>query len=191
MTTDEAREKSQEERIAQLEAQVAQLQESLIQANDAMLAINRTLVELTADHIQRLFNDDVMIDSIAQRVFIAAANAIAFKAKQSKQRAPELVVVEGYVPGAIRVTLTEDGPLVEEQHTATQKWLSGDEMSEGLKNEKVQHAMGDLVISYGGQIGRAYYVIDSVALEEFRKETSKKAMEITAATGANEEPAGE
>ena len=182
---------SQEERIAQLEEQVAQLQDSLIQNNDAMLAINRTLVELTADHIQRLFNDDVMIDSIAQRVFIAAANAIAFKAKQSKQRAPEMVVVEGYVPGSIRVTLTEDGPLVEEQHTATQEWLSGDAVSEGLRDSKVQHAMGDLVISYGGEIGRPYYIIDSISLEEFRKEASKQAMAVTAATGANEEPAGE
>jgi len=185
--SEEEREASQEERIEALQARVTQLEETLVATNDALMAVNRTLVELTADHMQRLFNDPVMVDSIAQRMFIAGANAIAHKAKQSKERAPELVVVEGYVPGSIRVTLTDAGVVLEEQDKSTQKWVSGDALSEGLNSEQVQHVMGDLVVSYGGVNDRPYYVIDSVALEEFRQETSKKAMEVTAATGANGE----
>jgi uncharacterized coiled-coil protein SlyX len=189
--TEEAREASQEQRIEDLTSRVAQLEEALIANNEALGNLQRTLVELTADHMQRLFNDPVMVDSIAQRMFIAGANAIAHKAKQSKERAPELVVVEGYVPGSIRVTLTDAGVVLEEQDKSTQKWVSGDALSEGLNSEQVQHVMGDLVVSYGGVHDRPYYVIDSVALEEFRKETAQKAMEVTAATGANDEPAAD
>jgi uncharacterized coiled-coil protein SlyX len=185
--SEEEREASQEERIEALQARVTQLEETLVATNDALMAVNRTLVELTADHMQRLFNDPVMVDSIAQRMFIAGANAIAHKAKTSKQRAPELVVVEGYVPGSVRVTVTDNGVIVEEQDKATQQWVSGEALSEGMRDAKIQHVMGDLVVSYGGVNDRPYYVIDSVALEEFRQETSKKAMEVTAATGANGE----
>jgi len=173
-------EAEQQARIQSLEDQVAQLQNALIANNDALAHIQRTIVELTADHIQRLFNDQVMLDSIATRIFVAGANAIAHKAKNATNRAPELVVVEGYIPGSLRVTLTEEGPVIEEQLTDTQEWVSGDQLSEKLRSDQIQHVMGDLLISYRAEIGRAYYVTDSVALEEFRKETAKKAMEITA-----------
>lgn len=176
-----------EERIAELESRVQTLEDTLIATNDALTNVNKTLVELTADHIQRLFQEPVLIDSIAQRILIAGANAIAHKAKHSKERAPELVVVEGYVPGAIRVTLTDNGPVIEEQVKGTQEWVSGDALSEGLKDERIAHVMGDLLISYGAVVDRPYYVVDSVELEEFRKETSKKALQVTAQVDQAEE----
>jgi len=170
-------EQTKDQIIADLEARVATLESTLIATNDALTNIQRSIVELTADHVQRVFNDDVLVDSIAHRIMVAGANAIAHKAKASKQRAPELVVVEGYVPGAIRVTLTDNGPLIEEQ-TEDGQWLSGDAISEEMRQPHVLTVFGDLVVAYGGEIGRAYYVLESTHLEEFRKNTSAQAMEV-------------
>lgn len=166
------------ERVEELETRVKNLEETLIATNDALVNIQKSIVDLTANHMQEIFSNDVMIDSIAQRMLIAGANAIAFKAKSSKQRAPELVVVEGYIPGAIRVTLHDNGVLVEEQ-TDTGEWVTGDAMSEELRQEEVLTVFGNLVISSGGELNRQYYVVENTHLEEFRAQTSAKAMEIT------------
>ena len=171
-------EQTKDQIIADLEARVATLESTLIATNDALTNIQRSIVELTADHVQRVFNDDVLVDSIAHRIMVAGANAISHKVKSSKQRAPELVVVEGYVPGAIRVTLTADGTVIEEQ-TEDGQWVSGDDISEELRQPHVVTVFGDLVVSYGGQLDRAYYVLESTHLEEFRRQTSAQAMEVT------------
>lgn len=168
------------ERIDALQSRIAVLEETLVATNDALVNIQKSIVQMTAHHMQEVFNNDVMVDSIAQRILIAGANAISFKAKASKQRAPELVVVEGYVPGAIRVTLHDNGVLVEEQ-TETGDWVTGDAMSEELRQEEVITVFGNLVVSYGAELNRPYYVVESTHLEEVRAQANAKALEVTRA----------
>lgn len=166
------------QQIQDMHTRISALEETLATTNETLLALQKSIVQVTADHMQRIFNDDVMIDSIAHRVMVAGANAISYKAKSSKERAPELVVVEGYVPGAVRVTIQEDGAMVEEQEAEGQTWVSGDDMSEGMRSPEIQKVFADLVLSYGGELNRAYYVVDSVQLEEFRKNTAAAAKDV-------------
>lgn len=168
-----------EERITDLSTRVTTLEGTLTATNEALLNIQRNIVELTADHIQRIFNDDVMVDSIAHRIMVAGANAISHKAKQSKERAPELVVVEGYVPGSIRVRLSEDGSVtIHEQLADTQEWVTGEQLSEGLQSEAIAKVFGDLLLSYSAELNRDYYVVDSVVLENFRTEVANTAKKV-------------
>jgi hypothetical protein len=173
----------QNARIAKLEELVTDLgsrlettEHALESANNALLGLQRTIVELTASHIDRIFTDQVMVDSLAQRFLIAGANAIAFKARASVQRTPELVVIEQAIPGAIRVTLLEEGGvLVEEQLKETGEWVSGDKLSESLQSEVIPEVFGNLLAGYGASIGRPYYVVEDVHLETFRKQAQEGA----------------
>ncbi|MNH68846.1 hypothetical protein D3C73_209330 [compost metagenome] len=192
---DEENEYRQNVRIAKLEDLVTDLssrlettENALESANNALLTIQRTIVDMTAAHIERLFNDQVMVDSLSQRFLIAAANAIAFKARASAQRTPELVVIEQAIPGAIRVTLLEEGGvLVEEQLTDTGEWVTGEKMSESLQAEVIPEVFGNLLAGYGASIGRPYYVVEDVHLETFRKDAqagAKQALEQVAGAAA-------
>lgn len=157
-----------EVRITELEGIVSQLRQDI--------------VTITADHIQRLFNDEVLLDSLSQRIMVAGANAIAYKAKQSRNRAPEMVVVEGYIPGSIQAIMSEEGILtLSEQDKESGEWISGDAISDSLKEDQVRSVFLDLLISYGAEVGRNYYITDDVTVEEFRKASSARAMEIMSA----------
>lgn len=191
----EAREFLQEARIAKLEDLLAEqgshletVEHALESANSALLNIQRNIVEMTAAHIDRIFSDQVMVDSICQRILIAGANAIAFKARSSQQRTPELVVIEQPIPGAIRVTLLDQGGvLVEEQLVETGEWVSGDKLSESLQADVIPEVFGNLLVGYGASVGRPYYVVEDVHLETFRKDAqagAKKALEQVAGAAA-------
>lgn len=173
----------QNQELINLTARVAEL-ESIVSN------LRQDIVTITADHIQRLFNEEVLIDSLSQRIMVAGANAIAFKAKQSRARAPEMVVIEGYIPGSVKARLDDLGKLeLFEQDRESGEWLGGDSLSDGLKKDETQHVFLDLLLSYGAEAGKDYYLIDDITLEEFRKEAAQRAMQITAA--ADEEPAAE
>lgn len=191
----EAREFLQEARIAKLEDLLADqgsrletVEHALESANTALLNIQRNIVEMTAAHIDRIFSDQVMVDSICQRILIAGANAISFKARASQQRTPELVVIEQPIPGAIRVTLLDQGGvLVEEQLVETGEWVSGDKLSESLQADVIPEVFGNLLVGYGASVGRPYYVVEDVHLETFRKDAqagAKKALEQVAGAAA-------
>ena len=170
----------QAQELAELKALVAAqgerletVENALESANNALLNLQRTIVELTASHVERVFTDPVMADSLAQRFFIAGANAIAHKARQSKERTPELVVIEQAIPGAIRATLKEEGGvLVEEQLKDTAEWVTGDQLSEEMRSDVIQEVFGNLLAASGCSIGRAYYIVEDVHLEQFRKEAA-------------------
>lgn len=192
---DEENEYRQNARIAKLEELLADqgsrletVEHALESANTALLNIQRSIVDMTAAHIDRLFSDQVMIDSICQRILIAGANAIAFKARASQQRTPELVVIEQAIPGAIRVTLLEEGGvLVEEQLTDTGEWVTGEKMSESMQGEMIPEVFGNLLAGFGASIGRPYYVVEDVHLETFRKDAqagAKQALEQVAGAAA-------
>lgn len=190
-------EANQDARITALEAtikhltsRVVTLETALIANNDALTSLQRTLVELTADHIERLFSDQVMVDSLAQRFLIAGANAIAFKASKSKQRTPQLVAIEAQIPGCnIRAKLTEEGGLYLQMQDKEGLWQEGDELPEDFRQEAVTNSIGNLLASYGAEIGRFYYVIDDIALEEFRNAAAIEAKaNLDKVTGVGQEP---
>jgi len=181
-------EQNQDNRLASLEERVAQLETSLLQANDTIIGLQRTIVEITADHVNRIFNDQVLLDSIAQRVLVAGANAISFKAKASRQQAPELMVVEGYLKGAIRVTLNDEGVLVEmEDNPGSGNWVTGEELPEGMRSPEVAHVFGDLLISYGAEVGKAYFIMEKGDIEAARAEANKAALALTGLGESSEE----
>ncbi len=162
--------------VSALEDRIETLEQALESNNEAVINLQRTIVELTASHVDRIFSDPVMVDTLSQRLFIAGANAIAHKARTSKERTPELVVIEAYIPGAIRATLLDEGGvLVEEQVTETGEWVSGTDLSESMQSEVITEAFGNLLASYGAHIGRQYYIVEDVYLEQFRKEASEAA----------------
>lgn len=180
---------AEEEREFLQDQRIATLEHSLQVANDTLLGLQRTIVELTASHIDRIFSDPVMVDTLAQRFFIAGANAIAFKARQSKERTPQLVVIESPIPGAIKVTLTEEGGVkIEEQLKDTGEWVGGDQLSEQMRSETFVEVFGNLLAGYGAEIGRAYYVVEDVHLEEFRKQAQASARETLAQTAGAAAP---
>ncbi|MNP89041.1 hypothetical protein D3C85_14370 [compost metagenome] len=169
-----------EERLETLENRAAQLESSLITANETVTRLQGIIVEITADHVNRLFSDQVMLDSIAQRVLVAGANAIAYKAKMSRQKAPELVVLEGYLPGAVRATLTEDGARIEmESKDHPGSWISGDGLPEQFQNPSLQQAFGELLISYGAELEKTYFVMEAGDVEEARQKAQNLAMSLT------------
>jgi len=181
-------EQNQDNRLTSLEERVAQLESSLLQANDTIIGLQRTIVEITADHVNRIFNDQVLLDSIAQRVLVAGANAISFKAKASRQQAPELMVVEGYLKGAIRVTLQDEGVLVEmEDNPGSGNWVTGEELPEGMRSPEVAHVFGDLLISYGAEVGKAYFIMEKGDIEAARAEANKAALALTGLGESSEE----
>lgn len=181
-------EQNQDNRLTSLEERVAQLESSLLQANDTIIGLQRTIVEITADHVNRIFNDQVLLDSIAQRVLVAGANAISFKAKASRQQAPELMVVEGYLKGAIRVTLNDEGVLVEmEDNPGSGNWVTGEELPEGMRSPEVAHVFGDLLISYGAEVGKAYFIMEKGDIEAARAEANKAALALTGLGESSEE----
>lgn len=181
-------EQNQDNRLTSLEERVAQLESSLLQANDTIIGLQRTIVEITADHVNRIFNDQVLLDSIAQRVLVAGANAISFKAKASRQQAPELMVVEGYLKGAVRVTLNDEGVLVEmEDNPGSGNWVTGEELPEGMRSPEVAHVFGDLLISYGAEVGKAYFIMEKGDIEAARAEANKAALALTGLGESSEE----
>lgn len=181
-------EQNQDNRLTSLEERVAQLEASLLQANDTIIGLQRTIVEITADHVNRIFNDQVLLDSIAQRVLVAGANAISFKAKASRQQAPELMVVEGYLKGAIRVTLQDEGVLIEmEDAPGSGKWVTGEELPKTMRSPEVAHVFGDLLISYGAEVGKAYFIMEKGDIEAARAEANKAALALTGLGESSEE----
>jgi hypothetical protein len=158
-----------EERIAQLEGEVAQLKSALTQ-------LQQQTVNTVAQQIQHLFTNQVLIDSIASRILVAGANALAFKAQQSNQRAPELQVVEAYVPGSYRAALADDGSVSLEAQVKGSTNAGGgwESIVEDFSKRGIIDQFVQLLAAYGAEVGRFYYVIDSVSLAEHREKLGKK-----------------
>jgi hypothetical protein len=170
---------AEEQVIASLEARVAGLEEHLMITNQIIQGLQRSIVELTAQHIETLFKDDVMIDSIAQRIYIAGANAIAHKAKSSRNRAPKLVVVDTMIPGCvIRAHLTEEGYAVIEMLDKEGTWATGDDLPEQMRSEQIKTTFGNLLLSYGAELGRSYFITEDVALEDYREAVAAEARAV-------------
>ena len=156
-------------RVAELEGQLTNLQQ--------------TLVNLVATQIQALFTNPVMVDSIAHRVLAAGANAIAHKAAASNERAPELVVLEGYIPGSLRAILNEDGSMSVEQQLkgATNAGGTWESVTADYDEKGITDSFAQLMAAYGAQAGRVYYITDTVTSAHHREKLAKElAANVTA-----------
>lgn len=150
-----------EHRIEQLETKVKEL-EAMIDRQ------NQSLVEICANHIQRLFQEPTLLDTISYRILLAGANAIHFKASQSEERAAELIVIEGYIPGALRASIAEDGSFsIDQQLKGATNQSEGWESAIGLYQEKgILDTFRELVAAYGAEANRFYYITDTVTRQK-------------------------
>lgn len=144
-----------------------------VQPKEEIRAIIRE--ELKA-YMDNLFRNPVMLDSLASTIFSRGVAAFNFRAQHSTQRMPTLVVSENYIPGAIRVTLDEQGALFAEQQLIGSKDENdGWEPSPSVNDDQtVKDAVRSLVLSYGGVANKAYYVLDDISLDTYRKELSDR-----------------
>ena len=168
-----------EQRIEQLETKVKEL-EALIDRQ------NQSVVEICANHIQRLFQDPTLLDSISYRILLAGANAIHFKASQSEERAAELIVIEGYIPGALRASIAEDGSFsIDQQLKGATNQSEGWESAIELYQEKgILDTFRELVAAYGAEANRFYYITDTVTRQKHLDASTAKLAEAGIVPGA-------
>lgn len=154
--------------IPELQAQLVNLQQGV--------------VNVVASQIQSLFTNPVMVDSIAHTMLIAAANALAFKARASQDRAPELTVVEGYIPGALRAILNEDGSIeiAQQLKGAKNAGASWESANADFEERGILGSFSELLAAFGAVAGRVYYITDTVTLQQSRE---KLARELAAQAG--------
>lgn len=168
------------------QAQIKALQSRVIQLEEQLKAHQQQIVNTVAMQLQTFFTNPVMVDSLAHRLLIAGANAIAHKASHSTERAPELTVLEGYIPGALRAILNTDGSLSIEQQLKGATNAGGEwESATALYDEKgVLDSFAQLLSAFGAEAGRVYYITDTVTAQTHRE---KMAKELVAAgvTGAD------
>lgn len=176
---------NQDKRIAALEtlvaaqaSRIATLETALVANNQAVQNFQRNIVELTANHIERLFSDPIMIDTLASRFMVAGANALAYKAKQSRDRAPQLIAIDNMIPACtLRAKLTEDGVTVVEHIDNEGAWIGGEELPEAYRSEQFVNAIGNLLLSREAEVDKFYFITDDVTFDDFRQAAQKSAAE--------------
>lgn len=150
------------------------------QLTPALTAEQRLIVdtvrEETKAYLDNLFRNPVMLDSLASALMSRAVAAFHFRAEHSTQRVPTLVVSDSYIPGAVRITVNEDGSLyAEEQKVGAEgpqaEWDPSPSVND---DETVNKAVRELALSYGAVPGKHYYVLDDISLDTYRKELSEK-----------------
>lgn len=168
-----------EQRIEQLETKVKEL-EAMIDRQ------NQSLVEICANHIQRLFQEPTLLDTISYRILLAGANAIHFKASQSEERAAELIVIEGYIPGALRASIAEDGSFsIDQQLKGATNQSEGWESAIELYQEKgILDTFRELVAAYGAEANRFYYITDTVTRQKHLDAAAAKLADAGIVPGA-------
>lgn len=173
---------SVEQRIEQLEAQVKELQSIVNQQN-------QNIVEVCASHLQQLFQNQTMMDSIAYRMLLAGANALVFKAQQAEDAPGELVVIEGYIPGSLRASIAEDGSFsIDQQLKGSTNQAQGWESAVAQFEEKgILDTLRELLAAYGAEANRNYFITDTVTLKKHRARVSSQLTEAGFDPSSNNE----
>jgi hypothetical protein len=174
------------------QAQIKKLEARVGQLEDQLKAHQQQIVNTVAMQLQTFFTNPVMVDSLAHRLLIAGANAIAHKASHSTERAPELTVLEGYIPGALRAILNTDGSLSIDQQLKGAINAGGEwESATALYEEKgVLDSFAQLLSAFGAEAGRVYYITDTVTAQTHREKMAKElvAAGVTGADGSDDAP---
>lgn len=177
------------------QAQIKKLEARCALLEDQLKAHQQQIVNTVAMQLQTFFTNPVMVDSLAHRLLIAGANAIAHKASHSTERAPELTVLEGYIPGALRAILNTDGSLSIEQQLKGATNAGGDwESATAMYDEKgVLDSFAQLMSAFGAEAGRVYYITDTVTAQTHRDKMAKElvAAGVTGVDTAEGADAGE
>jgi hypothetical protein len=170
--------------------QIKALNQRVTELEEQLKASQQQIVNTCAQQLDRLFTNPIMVDTLAHRFFVAAANAIAHKASQAQDRAPELTVLEGYIPGALRAILNEDGSMTVEQQlkgavNAGGTWESANDQYEehGILDQFAQ-----LMAAYGAQAGRVYYITDTVTAAAHRDKLAREMAATVSPVADGEDP---
>lgn len=154
------------EQIAQLSKVVTDIRET------QSIGINKQELAQSVHHIlSGLMNDKVWLASFASNIFAAGIGALQFQAGNSKDRNPRPIITEQYVPGSMRIVLTQEGRLIAEvQESETIEdinapWApSVDEHSEESDNAIIL-----MMQSYGVQADSVYYFTTDLDVEAWRE----------------------
>jgi len=160
-------------RIAVLETQNAELKQELKTKTETIM---RDLVQISAQQLQMLFENEVMAGSVASNLLTAMQNALLYKASGSKNRKPTLLIVKDYVPGSSRIALSEEGVLSLEDQAADAAdaeapWVS---RSAVVDDPELCKVFIQLVQSYGLEPGQYGYAITDLALQDYRQSLTEK-----------------
>lgn len=171
------------------QAQIKALNARVGELEDQLKAHQQQIVNTCAAQLQSLFQNQVLVDSLTHRMLIAAANALAHKASQSQERAPELVVLEGYIPGALRAIFNEDGSMTVEQQLKGAVNAGGNwESATAFYEEKgILTQFAQLMAAYGAEAGRVYYITDTVTASAHRDKLAREMAANVTATEADDD----
>ncbi len=173
--------------VARLNQRIAELEEKLVIATGGLSqnGLGQGVVEHIAHQIQHLFNNPVMLSSIASALLATMQNALAFRAGASKDRQSQLVVIGKYVPGSLRAMVTEEGALVVEEPVQGEGEQENDvvawkelEFDEELRADTHQ-AIRSILDEHGIDAGRHYFLIDDITLQRHREDARRLLEEAT------------
>lgn len=172
------------------QAQIKALNSRITELEDQLKAHQQQIVNTCASQLQSLFQNPVLVDSLAHRLLIAGANAIAHKVKTSQERAPELTVLEGYIPGALRAILNEDGSMSVEQQLKGATNAGGNwESATAFYEEKgILEQFTQLMAAFGASAGRVYYISDTVTVAAHRDKLAREMAANVRATDEEQDP---
>lgn len=158
-------------RIEELEQRCAKLEEETRAKTETIL---RELVTISATQIQQLFENDVMLTSIASNIVTSIQNALVFKASSSSNRKPVMMVIRDYAPKSMRVVYRENGELVVDQQAVDVVDPDGEwTPSPYLQNPDFLNAIRALLLSYGVEADETVYVLTDLDLDEHRQKLSE------------------
>lgn len=173
-----------QEQLTQLTARQAELTKELATLREQQISgvMTEGLVNHIAQQFQALFQNPVMVSSIASVILANLQNALVFRAGQSKERLPQAMILDYYIPGAQRVTLTETGELVVEQQLADSRTADeGWELDTTLAEVSgADEAIRDLMMSYNAEGNKPYYLTDDLTVQKYREDASRRLEEATA-----------
>lgn len=164
-------------RIEQLEQQLAALTKkvNILEKNEVTETMSQAMVTHIAGQIQNLFQNPVMLTGVSSAILNNLQQALVFRAGQSKERHPQIMVLDYYVPTSQRCTLTDAGQLVVEAQVAEATDV-GDNWVVDETIQQVPDAVNAIVAllkSYGVEADKPYYLIDDLALQKYREDVTR------------------
>lgn len=170
-------------RLEQSELRVSELSKELSTLREQQITgvMTEGLVTHIAQQFQALFQNPVMVSSIASVLLATLQNALAFRAGHSKERLPQAMIVEHYIPGSQRVMLTGEGELIIEQQLKDSEGADdGWQVDTELGNiEGASDAVRDLMMSYSAEGDKYYYLTDDLTVQQHREDAARRLKEAT------------
>lgn len=160
-------------RVKQNAASIAQISKMFNDLTEKVgIAPNHeAMAKIAAEQIQMLFQNPVMLDSISHILLNNAANAIAHKARSSDARPPKAMLVKAWFPGVQRLRHMEDGSILLENQLAgsTSPDEGWEEDHEWKEIEHADHALLEMLQSFGAEAGQMLYLTDDISYGKHRE----------------------